>query len=67
MAVNADGKVYEAKIAALECVVKYWEHRAISASPATTQAMANRDAMIKYSCSHLSLRQMYEAFDEGAD
>lgn len=62
-AVNADGKVYEAKIAALERAVKYWEHRCLSTSPATTQAMADRDAVIKYSCSHLSLRQLREALD----
>ena len=62
-AVNADGRIYEAKIAALERAVKYWEHRALGASPATTQAMADRDAMIKYACSHLSLRQMREALD----
>ena len=60
---TADGKIYEAKIVALERAVKYWEHRSLSASPATTQAMADRDAMIKYSCSHLSLRQMREALD----
>lgn len=62
-AVNADGKVYEAKIAALERAVKYWEHRALSANPATAQAVADRDAVIKYSCSHLSLRQLREALD----
>ena len=60
---SADGKVYEAKIATLERAVTYWEHRALSASPASTQAMADRDATIKYSCSHLSLRQMREALD----
>jgi hypothetical protein len=62
-AVNADGKIYEAKIAALERAVKYWEHRALSANPATSQAMADRDAVIKYSCSHLSLRQLRKALD----
>lgn len=62
-AVNADGKVYEAKIAALERAVKYWEHRCLSANPATTQATADRDAVVKYSCSHLSLRQLREALD----
>tara|TARA_X000000368_G_scaffold172436_1_gene135995 strand:+ start:764 stop:1342 length:579 start_codon:yes stop_codon:yes gene_type:complete len=63
-AVNADGKVYESKIAALERAVKYWEHRALSANPATTQAMADRDAVVKYSCSHLSLRQLREALEK---
>lgn len=62
-AVNADGRIYEAKIAALERAVKYWEHRALGASPATTQAMANRDAMATYACSHLSLRKMLDALD----
>ncbi len=62
-ATNADGKVYEAKIATLERAVAYWEHRALSASPASTQAMADRDAVVKYSCSHLSLRQLREALD----
>ena len=62
-AVDADGRVYEAKIAALEGAVKYWEQRALSASPPTTQAVADRDAMVKHSCSHLSLKRVREAFD----
>ena len=62
-AVNADGKVYEAKVLALERAVAYWEHRALSASPPTSQAMADRDAVTKYSCSHLSLRQLRNALE----
>lgn len=62
-AVGVDAKIYEAKIANLERAVAYWERRVLSASPATTQAMADRDAMVKYSCSHLSLRQIREALE----
>ena len=62
-AASVEGKVYEAKIANLERAVAYWERRALSASPPTTQAMADRDALVKYACSHLSARQMREALD----
>ena len=55
---NADGAVYEAKIAALETAVEYWSCRALEARPANSQAVADQDTAIDFSCRHLRLEDI---------
>ena len=52
---NADHAVYQAKIATLQNAVGYWERRARNECPANTQAVADRDAAVDFSCRHLRL------------
>ena len=52
---DADDAVYQAKISTLENAVKYWSSRARKECPANTQAVADRDAAVDFSCRHLRL------------
>jgi hypothetical protein len=52
---DAENAVYQAKISTLENAVKYWSSRARNECPANTQAVADRDAAVDFSCRHLRL------------
>tara|TARA_Y100000389_G_C17256909_1_gene410993 strand:+ start:210 stop:770 length:561 start_codon:yes stop_codon:yes gene_type:complete len=52
---DAENAVYQAKISTLENAVKYWSSRARKECPANTQAVADRDAAVDFSCRHLRL------------
>lgn len=52
---DADDAVYQVKIAMLQNAVGYWERRARNECPANTQAVADQDAAVDFSCRHLRL------------
>jgi len=52
---DADDAVYQVKIAMLQNAVGYWERRARNECPDNTQAVADRDAAVDFSCRHLRL------------
>ena len=60
---DADEAVYQAKIATLQNAVGYWERRARKECPANTQAVADQDAAVDFSCRHLRLADILRLMD----